>query len=172
MPLLAGTCASGRKTTPFGPTAGRFAGSGKLPPRQGPVDGSQSVPYTGGAGGALNAQLLGLQATGNKWKNGSKQNRGRSSSAFAGLHPTVMPSSGKPARHKTSLYCARLIESYCEGCGLLIAASPLAAVLTTMERLHVCPVYFRYPLPRSTQVANPPSQSDFGSQPGAKIKHL
>jgi len=29
-------------------------------------------------------------------------------------------------------------------CGLLIAASPRRRILTVMEKLHECPVYFRY----------------------------
>jgi len=45
---------------------------------------------------------------------------------------------------KSNPYAPRLIESYCPGCGLLIAASPSKKVLAIMERLHVCPVYFRY----------------------------
>jgi hypothetical protein len=56
------------------------------------------------------------------------------------------------AFRKASPYCVRLIESYCHGCGLLIAASPRRRVLTIMEKLHHCPVYFRYPqrLPRAS----------------------
>ena len=46
---------------------------------------------------------------------------------------------------KASPYCAKLIESYCAGCGLLIAASPFRKILTVMENLHHCPVYFHYP---------------------------
>ena len=46
---------------------------------------------------------------------------------------------------KPNAFCARLIESYCFGCGLLIAASPRIGILSVMERLHTCPVYFRYP---------------------------
>jgi hypothetical protein len=52
--------------------------------------------------------------------------------------------SNAPVR-KASPHCARLIESYCSGCGLLIAASPFRKFLTVMENLHHCPVYFRYP---------------------------
>lgn len=46
--------------------------------------------------------------------------------------------------HKSNRYVPKLIESYCPGCGLLIAASPSKKILAIMERLHVCPVYFRY----------------------------
>lgn len=44
----------------------------------------------------------------------------------------------------------KLIESYCPGCGLLIAASPSRKILGIMEKLHACPVYFRYPQQRRT----------------------
>ena len=46
--------------------------------------------------------------------------------------------------HKSNPHAPRLVESYCPGCGLLIAASPSRKILSIMERLHVCPVYFRY----------------------------
>ena len=49
----------------------------------------------------------------------------------------------QPTR-KVSPYSQRLLESYCPGCGLLIAASPSRKILAIMERLHTCPVYFRY----------------------------
>jgi hypothetical protein len=39
----------------------------------------------------------------------------------------------------------KLVESYCPGCGLLIAASPRPEVLRILERIHSCPVYFQYP---------------------------
>jgi hypothetical protein len=84
----------------------------------------------------------------------------------------VMSPSGRPAHRKASLYCARLLESYCEGCGLLIAASPLATILTVMERMHVCPVYFRYPPQQSTEIQNSCSQSDSGRQRQAKNQRL
>jgi hypothetical protein len=51
------------------------------------------------------------------------------------------------ATRKASPHCAKLIESYCHGCGLLIAASPRRRVLALMEKLHQCPVYFHYPQP-------------------------
>jgi len=51
--------------------------------------------------------------------------------------------------HKRNLHAIRLLESYCPGCGLLIAASPSRKILVIMERLHVCPVYFRYPQERT-----------------------
>jgi hypothetical protein len=54
-------------------------------------------------------------------------------------HPTSI--------RKASPYCAKLIESYCLACGLLIAAGPQRRVLAVMERLHTCPVYFHYPQP-------------------------
>ena len=53
----------------------------------------------------------------------------------------------RPVR-KASPYCAKLTESYCAGCGLLIAASPFRKVLAIMENLHQCPVYFHYPQPQ------------------------
>ncbi|PYP91916.1 MAG: hypothetical protein DMG65_05600 [Candidatus Angelobacter sp. Gp1-AA117] len=43
-----------------------------------------------------------------------------------------------------SAFTPRIKESWCGGCGLLIAASPSTRVLAIMERLHECPVYFRY----------------------------
>jgi hypothetical protein len=46
---------------------------------------------------------------------------------------------------KISPYSAKLVESYCPGCELLIAASPSRKILDTMEKLHDCPVHFRYP---------------------------
>lgn len=46
---------------------------------------------------------------------------------------------------KLSRYSARLIESYCPSCELLIAASPRKQILDVMERLHHCPVHYRYP---------------------------
>jgi len=45
---------------------------------------------------------------------------------------------------KVSAHTPKLVESYCPGCELLIAASPFSWVLTLMEKLHRCPVYFRY----------------------------
>lgn len=36
-----------------------------------------------------------------------------------------------------------LVESYCNGCGLFIAASPRRRVLEIMEEMHRCPAYFR-----------------------------
>ena len=38
-----------------------------------------------------------------------------------------------------------LVASYCKSCGLLIAASPWRKTLDLMEKVHKCPVYFRYP---------------------------
>jgi hypothetical protein len=37
-----------------------------------------------------------------------------------------------------------LIESYCNSCGLLIAASPKRGVLDLVEKIHTCPVYCNY----------------------------
>jgi hypothetical protein len=37
-----------------------------------------------------------------------------------------------------------LVASYFKACGLLIAASPNRKTLDVMEKLHKCPVYFRY----------------------------
>jgi len=45
---------------------------------------------------------------------------------------------------KVNLRHPKLIESYCPACGLLIAASPRPEVLRILERIHACPVYFRY----------------------------
>jgi hypothetical protein len=39
----------------------------------------------------------------------------------------------------------KLVEAYCPACAMLIAASPRPEVLRKLERIHVCPVYFRYP---------------------------
>jgi hypothetical protein len=39
-----------------------------------------------------------------------------------------------------------LIESYCNSCGLLIAASPRRGVLDIVEKIHTCPVYCNYGL--------------------------
>jgi hypothetical protein len=61
----------------------------------------------------------------------------------------IMASGNLSAIRKASPYCVKLMESYCVGCGLLIAASPLRRVLTIMERLHECPVYFRYEQPQT-----------------------
>ena len=54
------------------------------------------------------------------------------------------PTNEYPVR-KSNPHTLQLIESYCPGCGLLIAASPSQKILRIMEELHVCPVYFRYP---------------------------
>jgi hypothetical protein len=56
-----------------------------------------------------------------------------------------MASSHPFSIRKTSPYCVKLLESYCVGCGLLIAASPRRQILAIMEKLHECPVYFHYP---------------------------
>lgn len=48
------------------------------------------------------------------------------------------------AVRKVNMACATLIESYCKGCGLLIAASPRMQILKVMERIHTCPVYCCY----------------------------
>lgn len=64
--------------------------------------------------------------------------------ALAGeAHQITMRLPPQHAVRKASPYHVRLIESYCLGCGLLIAASPRDKILATMERLHMCPVYFR-----------------------------
>jgi hypothetical protein len=73
----------------------------------------------------------------------------RKKGLISGLHASNFAMSvgpNSPVR-KASPYCARLIESYCAGCGLLIAASPSRRVLSVMENLHQCPVYFQYPQP-------------------------
>jgi len=46
---------------------------------------------------------------------------------------------------RASPFAVGLVESYCEGCGLLIAASPRRKTLDVMEKVHKCPVYFHYP---------------------------
>lgn len=48
------------------------------------------------------------------------------------------------AVRKVNIGCAALIESYCKGCGLLIAASPRTHILKVMESIHICPVYCCY----------------------------
>jgi hypothetical protein len=52
----------------------------------------------------------------------------------------------KPLRI-ASQFSAKLMESYCPGCGLLIAASPSLKLLSVMETLHSCPVHFHYDQP-------------------------
>jgi len=44
---------------------------------------------------------------------------------------------------KTSPQTPKIIESYCSGCGLLVAASPSPRILAMIEELHQCPVCFR-----------------------------
>ena len=56
----------------------------------------------------------------------------------------AVPSVNLHPIRKVNPYAFRLLESYCPGCGLLIAASPSRKILAVMEKLHVCPVYFRY----------------------------
>jgi len=58
-----------------------------------------------------------------------------------------VPSSHPFSTRKINPFCITLIESYCNGCGLLIAASPRRRILAVMEKLHHCPVYFRYEQP-------------------------
>jgi len=57
----------------------------------------------------------------------------------------VTRSDGKFSVFKMNPYHPKLIEAYCPGCGLLIAASPRPDVLRILERIHACPVYFQYP---------------------------
>jgi hypothetical protein len=71
-----------------------------------------------------------------------------------------MPSSHPTSVRKANPYCAKLIESYCVACGLLIAASSRPQVLTVMEKLHSCPVYFHYPQPISQRPAEPASSPE------------
>jgi len=54
----------------------------------------------------------------------------------------IMASGNLSAIRKASPYCVKLMDSYCVGCGLLIAAR-------IKERLHECPVYFRYEQPQT-----------------------
>ena len=48
-------------------------------------------------------------------------------------------------RRKVNPFTVGLVASYCEACGLLIAASPRRKTLDVMEKVHKCPVYFHYP---------------------------
>jgi len=57
---------------------------------------------------------------------------------------TVPKSPSKLSVLKVNPSHPKLIESYCPACGLLIAASPRPEVLRIFERIHACPVYFRY----------------------------
>jgi hypothetical protein len=45
---------------------------------------------------------------------------------------------------RTNPSAPRLIESYCAGCGLLIAASPSGTLLAIVESIHMCPVHGYY----------------------------
>jgi hypothetical protein len=56
----------------------------------------------------------------------------------------VPHSDGKLSLWKVNPHHTKLMEIYCPGCGLLIAASPRPEVLRILERIHVCPVYFQY----------------------------
>jgi hypothetical protein len=56
----------------------------------------------------------------------------------------LTPSSRRLAVLKVNPNHPRLIEAYCPSCGLLIAASFRPEVLRILERIHACPVYFRY----------------------------
>ena len=58
-----------------------------------------------------------------------------------------MPSGHPFSTRNVNPLCVKLIESYCKGCGLLIAASPRRRILAFMEKLHRCPVYFHYEQP-------------------------
>ena len=60
-----------------------------------------------------------------------------------------MASDPSSSVRKASPHCVKLIESYCVACGLLIAASPRRRILAVMEKLHECPVYFRYEHPHT-----------------------
>jgi len=66
------------------------------------------------------------------------------SGSIARIKPFVISYPTHPYR-KGSRYSSRLIESYCPSCELLIAASPRKNILDVMERLHRCPVHYRYP---------------------------
>lgn len=52
---------------------------------------------------------------------------------------------------KRSTGSSKLIESYCNGCGQFIAASPLKKVLHLMEQMHRCGVHLHTP------IAGPPA---------------
>jgi len=58
---------------------------------------------------------------------------------------TLLPQPKNLSILKINPHHAKLIESYCPSCGLLIAASPRTDVLRVLERIHACPVYFQYP---------------------------
>jgi hypothetical protein len=51
---------------------------------------------------------------------------------------------GKSCHRRMNLFAPQLLESYCEGCGLLIAASPWPNLLSKVERIHTCPVRGHY----------------------------
>lgn len=50
----------------------------------------------------------------------------------------------KGCHRRTNLFAPRLLESYCEACGLLVAASPWPALLDIAENVHICPVHGHY----------------------------
>jgi hypothetical protein len=56
----------------------------------------------------------------------------------------MLSPSRKFAVLKVNPHHPQLIEAYCPGCGLLIAASFRPEVLRILERIHACPVYFTY----------------------------
>lgn len=45
---------------------------------------------------------------------------------------------------RVSTQTNRLLESYCNSCGLLVAASPKRRFLDLAEKVHICPVYCNY----------------------------
>jgi hypothetical protein len=53
----------------------------------------------------------------------------------------------------------RLLESHCNSCGLLVAASPKRRFLEMAERAHICPVYCNY---RRKTHASPEENSMLG----------
>jgi hypothetical protein len=50
----------------------------------------------------------------------------------------------RAVRRNVNRFADGLVASYCNSCGLLIAASPKRKTLDVMEDVHECPVYFHY----------------------------
>jgi hypothetical protein len=92
---------------------------------------------------AFHLPLL-LVVDANRFEDGSHNSR---VSAFRNRIEGNMASGRPSSIRKASPHSAKLIESYCVACGLLIAASPRRRILTAMEKLHECPVYFHYEQP-------------------------
>jgi hypothetical protein len=63
----------------------------------------------------------------------------------------------KGCHRRANVFAPRLLESYCDVCGLLIAASPWPNLLSKAESIHACPVRGHYEAPKPPQAA--PSHS-------------